>query len=110
MNISIENQNRAQIAEFLPEAIRKALTSYKQFMEEQTVGTKAKDFKEHHMACKVAISHIDLLLKLAQWADLPDKSAQDQNHQIILLTALNEAEKELKEYEDITVEYEVDDE
>lgn len=110
MTTRIEDQSREQIAEFLPESIRKALTSYKEFMEEQKAGGKAKDFKEHHMACKVAISHIELLLKLARWADLPDADVQGQNDQVVLLAALTEAEKELKEYEDITVDYEVEDE
>ena len=110
MTTQIEDESREQIAGFLPEAIRKALTSYKKFMEEEKVEIKAKDFKEHHSACKVAISHIDLLLKLARWADLPDATVQGQNDQVVLLAALTEAKKELKEYEDITVEYEVEDE
>ncbi len=108
MSVKIETASREQIAMFLPEAIRKTLTSYKQFMETEKAGIDAKEFKDHHTACRVAIAHIELLLKLARWADLPDAVTQDQNNKIVLLAALNEAEKELKEYEDIAVDYEVE--
>lgn len=98
MNTKIEDLSRAQIAEFLPEAIRAALNSYQEFSDKE-VGDKEKEFKEHHTACKVAISHIDLLLKLARWADLPDGAIESQNHQCVV-AAIEEAEKELKGYEE----------
>lgn len=103
MNISIQDQSREQIAEFLPEAIRTAMNSYQEFSSKK-MNDKEKDFKEHHTACKVAISHIDLLLKLARWADLPDEDIEDKNQQMVLVAALAEAEKELKCYENLTTE------
>lgn len=98
MRINIEDQSRTQIAAFLPEAIRAALTSYQRYSESMSPQDE-KSFKEHHTACKVAISHIDLLLKLARWADLPDGRSGDQNQQKILMAAIEEAEKELEGYE-----------
>lgn len=99
MNIKIEQQSRAQIAAFLPDAIRMALNSYQKFSHE-IHGENEKSFKDHHTACKVAISHIDLLLKLARWADLPDGVTADRNQQMILVAAIAEAERELQDYED----------
>lgn len=110
MSTNIEDQSRSQIAEFLPESIRKALTSYKNFMEEKNENDTAKVFKEHHLACKVAVSHIDLLLKLARWADLPALDVQNQNDRAVLQAALCEAEKELRGYEDNATTDEDDDE
>ncbi|QQG36012.1 MAG: hypothetical protein HYS17_11005 [Micavibrio aeruginosavorus] len=99
MNTRIEQQSRARIAAFLPDAIRMALNSYQKFSHE-IHGGDDKSFKEHHMACKVAISHIDLLLKLARWADLPDSAAADHNQQQVLMAAIAEAERELHDYEE----------
>lgn len=98
MNTKIEDLSRVQIAGFLPDAIRTALNSYQKFSK-KNVGDEEKDFKDHHTACKVAISHIDLLLKLARWADLPDSEIEGQNHQRVLAAAIEEAEKELKGYD-----------
>lgn len=97
MTQTIEERSRAQIASFLPDAIAKALTSYHKFMEAE-IGPDAKDFSAHHGACKVAIAHIDLLLKLARWADLPDARTGTSNEQIMLMAMVREAEEELRQY------------
>lgn len=99
MSIKIEDLSRTQIAEFLPDAIRAALTSYQKFSSKK-VSDDESEFRNHHNACKVAISHIDLLLKLARWADLPDDDLADKNSQKILVAAIAEAENELKGYEE----------
>lgn len=81
--ITIEQQTREQVAEFLPRAISKALESYHSFMKGEVFGdtapSDAKDFSEAHKAAKVAISHIELLIKLAKWADLPDAAQADDS-------------------------------
>lgn len=64
----IEMEMREAIVAFLPGAIAAALLSYSRFLEEQTTREEqpdAKSFKAHHDACKVAIAHIELLVKLA---------------------------------------------
>lgn len=64
----IEMETREAIIAFLPGAIAAALLSYSRFLEEQATAqdpTDAKNFKAHHDACKVAIAHIELLVKLA---------------------------------------------
>jgi hypothetical protein len=96
MTIKIEEASRQQIAVFLPDAIAKAIASYHRFMDKTVNEEKAKEFAEHHNACKVAIAHIELLLKLARWADLPDATGSDHNRQIAAM--MREAENKLAEY------------
>ncbi len=94
----IEAQTRKNIAEFLPSAIMTAITSYQRFSEEEATaaeGMEAKDFKAHHDACKIAIAHIELLIKLARWADLPDPHLENENQQAILQRMIESAESEL---------------
>lgn len=83
---------RAKIAESLPHAIDFALQSYRKFYANETYAD-AKDFSAHHTACKTAIAHIELLLKLASWAKLPDEDTDDE-----LAALLSDAEAELKKY------------
>lgn len=64
-------QSRDDIAKFLPDALAKAFRSYHEFME-QDVPEDAKGFGAHHTAAKVAIAHIELLMKLASIANLMD--------------------------------------
>ncbi len=97
MNKKIEDESRAQIALFLPDAIARALTSYHRFAE-QSVPDGVKEFSAHHSACKVAIAHVELLLKLARWADLPDAQADDHNGRMIMTALLQEAEAEVLAY------------
>lgn len=94
---SIENASRAQIAVFLPDAIAKAITSYQVYMQSKD-STKIGDFKEMHSTGKAAIAHIELLLKLARWADLPEAGALEHNQKMVLAAMMEEAESELAEY------------
>lgn len=96
---TIEDKSREQIASFLPDAIALALESYHRFSG-QRVPDEAKEFKDHHNACKVAIAHIELLIKLARWADLPDQDAAQNNmEQAMLAAIMQEAQAELEAYE-----------
>ena len=97
MTIKIEDVSRQQISIVLPDAIARAITSYHVFADQEIKDT-AKDFVTHHTACKVAIAHIELLLKLARWADLPDAMASDNNHQVVIAAMMREAEDKLEEY------------
>lgn len=84
---------RERVAIFLPDALARALNSYHAFSGEN-VPTDIKAFKEYHNACKVAIAHIDLLIKLARWADLP---SADDGHDDLAAMVKN-AESELADY------------
>jgi hypothetical protein len=92
----IDDDMRKHVSEFLPAAISKALESYHSFAG-QEIPEDSKGFSSHHSACKVAISHVELLLKLAKWAELPDqKSTENQEYSKILKAA----EKDLKLYQE----------
>lgn len=98
----IEQNTREAIAAFLPGAIAAALQSYSNFLEEQATSEEqpdSKDFKAHHDACKVAIAHIELLVKLAKWADLPDPVLGDQARHAELQAMIALANAEIAESE-----------
>ena len=79
-------------------SLRLRLWCFLQVRIEWYIQSVPKKFAEHHSACKVAIAHIELLIKLARWADLPDVAAEDQNGQVILAAMMQQAEDELNRY------------
>lgn len=89
----IQDQSRAQIAAFLPGAIMRALTSYFEFSKASPDEQQCKDFASRHTAAKAAISHIELLVKLAKWADLPDERDGKTNLALLLTNAQKELDK-----------------
>lgn len=94
----IENETRARIAAFLPDALAVAIASYQKFAE-QPAPDEAKEFTAHHNACKVAIAHIDLLIKFAKWADLPCEAKTDDDNHKALMQMIQIAQGELCEFE-----------
>lgn len=91
-------QSRDDIARFLPDALEKAFKSYHDFME-QDVPEDAKGFGAHHTAAKVAIAHIELLMKLAALADLTNADDHPEI-QTIIQSAKEEFEKITEQDED----------
>ncbi len=61
---------KEQVREFLPDAIKTAFESYRAFMQQDVSAAPPKEFSDHHGACKAAIAHVNLLIKLAEWAEL----------------------------------------
>ena len=94
---TIEATTRAQIADFLPDAISLAIKSYRNYMIKDT---ETEQFSEYHKAAKVAISHIELLIKLARWADLPDGDAWDAHGMAHLSALMASAQAEVESYQD----------
>tara|TARA_B100001146_G_C15900560_1_gene314324 strand:- start:227 stop:562 length:336 start_codon:yes stop_codon:yes gene_type:complete len=95
-----EHKMRRSIAASLPQAMRTAVNSYKRFaeMEKENLDpdmSRAKAFKEHHDACKVAIAHIKLLIELAKWADQPDSEAAAGVQNSELAAMITSAQKEI---------------
>lgn len=104
-NIKIEDMTRKQIAEFLPVAIELAVKSYRKFMSteedlDKDANIVERDFVEHHKAAKIAISHIELLIKLAKWADLPDSKVASNTDALYLQRLMKSAEAEIEAYEE----------
>jgi len=79
---------RATIACHLPKAFEAAINSYHQFYG-QTPIDDAKSFSAHHSACKAAIAHLQLLIKLADWveADAPEDDREIFNTAKLLAQA-----------------------
>ncbi len=96
MKHKIETQTRMQIAQFLPNALRIAIASYRSFLIKGK-SEESKDFKEHQIACKAALAHIELLLKLARLADLPDAYIENENERKTMLELIENGQKELKQ-------------
>ncbi len=100
----IEAGMRAEIACFLPSALETAIQSYVKFSEEEATmpdgkreelkKNDAKSFKEHHDACKVCIAHIELLIKLAKWADIPPPELKGQVENAVLQDMIEQAHRE----------------
>ncbi len=100
----IEAGMRERIAEFLPKALETAVASYTSFSQEETSASgdkkattdKAKTFKAHHDACKVALAHIELLMKLVKLADLPEPALSSALKQEELRVLIESGQAELK--------------
>ena len=99
-NLNLETRTREQIAAFLPDALARALTSYFEFSQSSANEKACKDFAARHAAAKAALAHIELLIKLARLAGLPDAQAENHNQQILLAAMLQEAEEELKVHQE----------
>lgn len=61
-----------QVAAFIPQALRGAICAYRERSEKNTAGMNSKDFAEHQKTLTVTLAHIDMLLKVAARAGLPD--------------------------------------
>lgn len=74
MTIDMEGAARKKVAIFMPKAIDEVLQSYYDFLCDKGKGndsrTREKKFAEHHSACKIALSHLELLIKIASMAKL----------------------------------------
>ncbi|OIN86847.1 MAG: hypothetical protein AUJ12_04355 [Alphaproteobacteria bacterium CG1_02_46_17] len=89
--ISIEENTRAQLAEFLPRALEKALNSYHRHMNKD-VESQGFCFSTFHKDAKVAISHVELLIKLAKWVD---QAGEETNLPLISADILALAENDI---------------
>lgn len=68
---------REKLAIRLPELIDHALGSY-EVLAAVAPATAAKDAAKHHTACRAALSHLDLLAKLARWAEGKEGAGMDR--------------------------------
>lgn len=92
--MSVENETRVQMAAFLPDALRAALRSYAVFSM-RDVDIDPKKFSEHHTACKVAIAHIELLMK---WAERVVETTDDDQARAVLVETMDAARHDLGAY------------
>jgi hypothetical protein len=65
------------VAAQVDQAIERAIASYHAFAQAQPQSTDPKEFAAHHAACKAALAHLDLLLKIARITDTPAPGTRD---------------------------------
>ncbi|TAN52163.1 MAG: hypothetical protein EPN26_08240, partial [Rhodospirillales bacterium] len=66
---------KRQLLQQLPGRILHAAERYGDFAAQEPSET-AKEFSAHHAACKSALAHIDLLVKLLRWAS--DEAGEEE--------------------------------
>ncbi len=93
----IEAEMRARISMFLPKALETAMSSYRTFSRQEISGDPVA-FKKHHDACKVSVAHIELLIKLARWAELPDDRLNDKQAQKEIDKLMQSAQSEIDSF------------
>jgi hypothetical protein len=92
-------ETRARIADLLPQALEASLDSYHNFVTTKIDAQVTKDFAAHHAAAKVALAHIQLLIKLASLIDVP--GSDDPNSNLILM--MNKAMIEIGNFSDAEI-------
>lgn len=75
--------------------LEKAVQTYQTFANADCP-TQAKDFNAYHSACKSALLHIALLIKIL---DLPENTPKHQND---LLNLIHQAKEDLKDENDFS--------
>jgi hypothetical protein len=87
---------KKKIAKFVPSAFNRALCSYRTFSAKNVDIDETKEFSAYHSACKNALSHIDNLIKLADFGEeeLEDKKETEDNS---LKQILESAKQQLTE-------------
>ncbi len=66
---------RRRLATTLPGQMQRVAEGYDAFAA-QPPPDDAKAFQAHHAACKAALAHLDLLVKLARWAEGGEAAAE----------------------------------
>jgi adenosylmethionine-8-amino-7-oxononanoate aminotransferase len=78
---------RGQISAQLETAASRVIESYHSFMNDEPEAGDARAFAAHHAACKAALAHLDLLLKLARLAGVEADAAGDEEQMSLLAKA-----------------------
>jgi hypothetical protein len=100
--MKLEKDTYAFLSAFLPDALLNALASYERFAR-QPIPDEAREFTAHHSACKVAISHIELLIKLSERTIEHADENDQKDHKKALIDAISRAQDEISGYKRIPV-------
>ncbi len=60
---------RHGLSQRFPDLLDRVMEGYLSFSGDNQKEEDAKEFSTHHGACKAALAHLDLLIKLAAWAE-----------------------------------------
>ncbi len=77
---------RTQVLAMLPGLMGKAMTSYRRFAAAQQP-KDPKGFATHHAACRAALAHMELLIRLARWAETNEVGNEESNEDVTKLIA-----------------------
>lgn len=88
----IKEATRDKVAELFPDIVNKVLADYRNIINAGAEKfNKDANHKAYYEACKGAVSHLHLLLKLADWTKVPEeKPALPDGKLQGLLTLLEE--------------------
>lgn len=78
---------KGMVASQVDQAIERAIASYHAFAKGEPLSTDPKEFAAHHAACKAALAHLDLLLKIARITETPAPDAADAPDERLALVA-----------------------
>jgi pyrroloquinoline quinone (PQQ) biosynthesis protein C len=76
---------RAQISAQLETAATRVIESYRTFMNDEPDAGDARAFAAHHAACKAALAHLDLLMRLARAVGIEPDAAEGSEENARLL-------------------------
>jgi hypothetical protein len=78
---------KGQIAAQVDQAIARVIASYHAFAKTAPMSADPKEFAAHHAACKAALAHLDLLLKIARITETPAPGTGDAPDERLALVA-----------------------
>ncbi len=82
---------RSRLSAEIDRAIERVISSYQAFAASAPIATDAKNFAAHHAACKAALAHLDLLLKIARITEVPTTEGQSDDDRLALVAAARAA-------------------
>jgi hypothetical protein len=86
---------RCELVANVPALLSKATAEYRRF-NEVSPSDDPKAFTAHQTGCRAALAHIQLLIRLADWAVSRDRTTDIQEEDNDIEDLLNEAEAALK--------------
>lgn len=95
--IELRKTMRERMVEFLHKALDEAIASYELFRDALDQLDDSGLFKTHHESCKMAIAHIQHLLKLANKMEVPE-SADTETTDAALAEMIERAKAEVEAY------------
>jgi pyrroloquinoline quinone (PQQ) biosynthesis protein C len=82
---------RALISAQLEAAATRVIESYRTFMNDEPEAGDARAFAAHHAACKAALAHLDLLMRLARLVGVEPEAVEASEEEAQLIAEAREA-------------------
>jgi hypothetical protein len=95
---------KQELNTFLPARICEVMNSYDAFAASD-IPADAKGFATYHGACKAALAHVEVLLKIAKWSEESANQGNPSGSIAELLAEAKEALNSMEDEEEYTYEY-----